>query len=51
MKSSNTPTEHIEQALLFKWATFSSGKYPELEYISALRHAEHEYQRAVTHAF
>ena len=36
MKNSNTPTEHIEQALLFKWATFSSGKYPELEYMFAI---------------
>ena len=45
MKSSNTPTEHIEQALLFKWATFSSGKYPELEYMFAIPNGGYRHYR------
>ena len=36
MNKKAIPTEHIEQALLFKWAMFSSGKYPELENMFAI---------------
>nr|DAV31573.1 MAG TPA: Nuclease [Caudoviricetes sp.] len=45
MKNSSTPTEHIEQALLFKWATFSSGKYPELEYMFAIPNGGYRHYR------
>lgn len=30
MKSNNTPSEDVEQAQLFTWAAYASGKYPEL---------------------
>lgn len=48
MKNSNTPTEHIEQALLFKWAAFSSGKYPELEYMFAIPNGGYRHYRTAS---
>lgn len=30
MQYNNTPTEDVEQAQLFAWAQYASGKYPEL---------------------
>lgn len=39
------PTEHIEQALLFKWAMFSSGKYPELENMFAIPNGGYRHYR------
>ena len=31
MQYNNTPSEDIEQAQLFAWAAYASGKYPELD--------------------
>ncbi|MGN0598663.1 MAG: VRR-NUC domain-containing protein [Oscillospiraceae bacterium] len=30
MRYNNTPSEDVEQAQLFTWAAYASGKYPEL---------------------
>lgn len=36
MKMNTSPLEHIEQVHLFQWATWQSGKYPELDLMYAI---------------
>lgn len=45
MKKTNIPTEHVEQALLFKWAAFSLGKYPELDLMFAIPNGGYRHYR------
>lgn len=34
--NNSTPTEHVEQTILFRWAEFQSCKYPELKLMHAI---------------